>query len=565
MIHWGNLPSAFRAPSFRARVMITLAALFVLLVSLRLHGSSIAIAAETWAPQEAKQHFVATPLLERMSPEGQERWRSALMAEPRYIRMDEWGTWTLWAFAQFSHVPRFPVINQNVGGGQNMLTQMWVPVTHVSSLARPMTWGYHLLGRERGLAWAWWSQAFICFAALYLLFELVVPGRPWLAVLGALWYTGSAYCITVSLWPAYMTGCGVLAMVCAYWMLRSARPGVIAGCGVGLGRELLGLRTADLPALADRGRARRAGDFCGPVLARSPVDHLWRGATLAAAGPRLDGCLRRYSAGRFRLFDERRDAGLRQQRIPRASAALWRGLPTLAVRRGILQLPHALRLGSPRRHDGLGGLLSVLPRRLLRRAGIAPAPREAGARGVDEPARARADGLLLCHRDPALAGQRHVAHVRGTGSHPDHDRSAVDPVLRALARRGLRGATGPSGARHRARGVRALGWALFLAQLLHARELDPVRRREVPDRDLRSQRARCGRRRPALAGHDTHVWRGARTRAGRRRGQLQSALGRVRRLAHHRALPRRPSDCQQGPRGTPSPEHLAHVRRAFVP
>jgi len=228
------------ARSFRFRVLSSALLVFSLLVAAKLHGSAIALTTKVWAPEEAERHYVATPLLDSMSPKARERWRHPLMAESPYIRMDEWAVETPWAFAQCSHVPRFPVINRNVGNGQNMLIPPWIPVAHVTALARPMTWGYLLLDAERGLAWAWWSQAFLCFAALYLFFELVVPERLWLAVLGAAWYTGSAYVIVFSLWPAYTTGLGVGALVAAYWALRSDRPSVIYACAAAFALCLLG-------------------------------------------------------------------------------------------------------------------------------------------------------------------------------------------------------------------------------------------------------------------------------------------------------------------------------------
>ncbi len=230
------LSRVWRGLSFRGRVVLVVSILFLLLVGLRIHGSSIALAASTWAPNEAMEHFVASPLLSRLRPGTRERWRSRLMAEPRVIRYDEWANeGTPYSLAQFSHVPAFPVVNTNVGTGQNMLVLPWAPVLHISALARPATWGYLLFGPEHGLAWCWWFQVLGCFVALYLLFELLVPHRPWLALLGAGWFCGSAYVVCWSLWPAYVTGLGVSVLVGAYWLLRSTRPAVIIGCGALVG------------------------------------------------------------------------------------------------------------------------------------------------------------------------------------------------------------------------------------------------------------------------------------------------------------------------------------------
>jgi hypothetical protein len=103
---------------------------------------------------------------------------------------------------------------------------------HPTLVARPMTWGYLLLGPERGLAWSWWIQSLGCFAGLFLLLELIVPGRPWLALLGSFWFCSSAYVVWWSLWPAYVTGLGTFALLGVYWLLTSMRPAVILGSGL---------------------------------------------------------------------------------------------------------------------------------------------------------------------------------------------------------------------------------------------------------------------------------------------------------------------------------------------
>ncbi len=236
-----NAARSWQRLTFRARVVLIAGCILIALVGLRIHGSSIALMAGLWAPGQAMEHFVASPLLSELSDEARESWRAPLMAQPRRIRYDEWANeGTLYSLAQFSHVPPFPVVNTNVGNGQNMLVLPWSPVLHPSALARPATWGYLLLGPERGLAWCWWSQVFGCFIALYLLVELIIPGRPWLSLLGATWFCGSAYVVCWSLWPAYVTGLGAFTLVGAYWLLRSTRPVVILGCGALVGTAFAG-------------------------------------------------------------------------------------------------------------------------------------------------------------------------------------------------------------------------------------------------------------------------------------------------------------------------------------
>jgi hypothetical protein len=219
--------------TFRARILLATTLLFSLLVALRIHGSSIALAADWWAPEQSRQAFVASPLLAQFDKATQHTLAPWLMTEPRRIRYDEWANeGTPYALVQFTHQPRFPVVNTNIGNGQNMLVLPWAPVLHPTLVARPMTWGYLLFGPERGLAWSWWIQSLGCFIALFLLFELIVPGRPWLALLGSFWFCASAYVVCWSLWPAYVTGLGIFALLGAYWLVTSMRPGVILGSGL---------------------------------------------------------------------------------------------------------------------------------------------------------------------------------------------------------------------------------------------------------------------------------------------------------------------------------------------
>ena len=86
--------------------------------------------------------------------------------------------------SQLSQQPRFPVINPSFGNGQNMLIERHTPVWHVATLARPATWGYFLLGAQRGLAWYWWFQPLACFTVLFLLLEIVFNNDWKLAALG---------------------------------------------------------------------------------------------------------------------------------------------------------------------------------------------------------------------------------------------------------------------------------------------------------------------------------------------------------------------------------------------
>lgn len=126
--------------------------------------------------------------------------------EDRWIRSDEWEVLTPLAISQASHRPPYPVVNRLLGtDGQNMMVigMAGVPVAHISSIAKPATWGFFLFDLRAALSWYWWFPFFACFSALWLVlirfFEL-----DW-RMAAALSLTGSAspYAVVFSAWPAY--------------------------------------------------------------------------------------------------------------------------------------------------------------------------------------------------------------------------------------------------------------------------------------------------------------------------------------------------------------------------
>ncbi len=225
-----------RALTFRARLLGGLWLCFALLVALRIHGSSIALSTKWWSPETAETHYLAHPLLKALEVSHKPWAREAFMAKSQAIRSDEWAISTMWSLAQFSHKPRFPVHNTNIGNGQCMLLVSWVPVLHPASIVRPVTWGYMLFGKQAGLAWMWWFSPFFCFTTLYLALELVFSKqRKILPVLGAFWFTASAYTICWSNFPAYIVGFGAMGMVAAYHLVasRTLARGVTAALALG--------------------------------------------------------------------------------------------------------------------------------------------------------------------------------------------------------------------------------------------------------------------------------------------------------------------------------------------
>lgn len=109
-----------------------------------------------------------------------------LLGHPREIRADDWAAALSTIFAQRATRPSFPVFNQNIGLGADMVVSpIKTPVLHYVALFRPHLWGY-FLGRDLGLAWHWWSLLLGLFYSSFLCFLLVSGGRFFVSLSGAL-------------------------------------------------------------------------------------------------------------------------------------------------------------------------------------------------------------------------------------------------------------------------------------------------------------------------------------------------------------------------------------------
>jgi hypothetical protein len=229
--------------SARGKLLGGLWLLFGGLVLCGIHGSSTGITAGWWRPEKPYAGYLVDPpesLKQGGSTVVVDSLHTAFMANARWVRWDEAVVATPWALSQFAHEPKFPVINTNFANGQNMLISQHNPVWHIATLARPATWGYFLLGRQRGISWYWWFQPFACFTALYLLLEIILRGEHWLAAFGAFWFCGSAFIVCWSLWPAHVTFFIALGCLCAYHLFASESPKVRWVSGVLLGLSLPG-------------------------------------------------------------------------------------------------------------------------------------------------------------------------------------------------------------------------------------------------------------------------------------------------------------------------------------
>ena len=225
--------------ALRTKYLLGLWVFFLVLVAFGIHGSSTGVTAGWWAPEKPYTGYLFNPA-QNLSTVEHRGLQELLMARARVIRWDELLIATPLALSQLSHNPRFPVVNMNIGNGQNMLISPHVPVWHVATLARPATWGYFFLGAQRGLAWYWWFRVFSCFTVLYLLLEVILKGNQGLAAFGGFWYCASAYVVCWSLWPAQLVFFGALSCLAAYHLLASTKVATQIISGVLLGLSIPG-------------------------------------------------------------------------------------------------------------------------------------------------------------------------------------------------------------------------------------------------------------------------------------------------------------------------------------
>jgi hypothetical protein len=236
---WQTIAAFIASLAVRTKYLLGLWVFFLVLVAFGIHGSSTGVTAGWWAPEKPYSGYLFNPP-QNLSSADHGGLQELLMAKAQGIRWDELLITTPLALSQLSHHPRFPVVNTNIGNGQNMLISPHVPVWHVATLARPATWGYFFLGAQRGLAWYWWFRVFSCFTVLFLLLEVVLKGNLKLAAFGGFWYCASAYVVCWSLWPAQLVFFGALACLAAYHLLASTRVATQIISGVLLGLSIPG-------------------------------------------------------------------------------------------------------------------------------------------------------------------------------------------------------------------------------------------------------------------------------------------------------------------------------------
>ncbi len=140
---------------------------FVICVALNIHGSSI---------NEYNKLF---------SNYSDYSSQSIIVGESRSIRSDEWLVHTPYYMSQYYN-DFDKTSNMMSLEGQDMIVGYNAPVRDITVIAKPFTWGYFLLGNERGLSWYWCSKVILMLLVSFELCMIITRKNKKVSLLGAL-------------------------------------------------------------------------------------------------------------------------------------------------------------------------------------------------------------------------------------------------------------------------------------------------------------------------------------------------------------------------------------------
>ncbi|WP_369596919.1 hypothetical protein [Enterococcus sp. 7D2_DIV0200] len=154
--------------AIKARFVLAIIA-FILILVFKLHGSSISM----W------DDYVS----DYANGEGNQ---SLIIGKPRPIRSDEWMVQTPYSLSQTqtglkSHNEMITV------DGQDMIVGYNSPALNLATIAKPFTWGYVLLGKERGLSWYWGIKLIGLILLSFEIGLILTKRNKYLALLASVW------------------------------------------------------------------------------------------------------------------------------------------------------------------------------------------------------------------------------------------------------------------------------------------------------------------------------------------------------------------------------------------
>lgn len=115
---------------------------------------------------------------------GSARDPDLLVGRIRGVRSDEWLVNTQMTVAQVA--AGLPVMNRNIGDGQDMAVVLDVPNLDWSFAFRPHNWSFAVLPLEYAFAFKWWVMLYFLVVAGYSFVLTLVPGRRLLASIAVL-------------------------------------------------------------------------------------------------------------------------------------------------------------------------------------------------------------------------------------------------------------------------------------------------------------------------------------------------------------------------------------------
>ncbi|MFH0402622.1 hypothetical protein ACHBIE_07725 [Streptococcus sp. A23] len=197
--HSGPMLNFFKS-IIEYRILVSIV-LFVICVSLELHGSSIANwnnfgVRETvnglqqstingFSREDTSIDYIETAVNWISIPPRED---GTILGYPRMIRSDEWLVQTPFYLSQASR--KLQVENPNYAvSGQNMIVAYNAPVRHISIIGKPFNWGFLFLSNAKALSW-YWSLKIIGFLLLAFEFSMILTRKnKWLSAIGSFWIT----------------------------------------------------------------------------------------------------------------------------------------------------------------------------------------------------------------------------------------------------------------------------------------------------------------------------------------------------------------------------------------
>jgi hypothetical protein len=155
--------------SIKYRYLIGLI-IFITLVALKINGSSIGMW-ENIVTSKAGNFNTAN-----------------IIGKSRAIRTDEWNVQTPYYLSQAMNNNFYPVVNYDITlSGENMIESYNAPVMDVSILAKPINWGFLLLGKDYGLSWYWSMKIILLILLSFEICMIITNKNKAVSLLGAFW------------------------------------------------------------------------------------------------------------------------------------------------------------------------------------------------------------------------------------------------------------------------------------------------------------------------------------------------------------------------------------------